>query len=159
LGIRHQALVKWYFGKNLKIALASDHAGYPLKEAVKEYLLSAGYEVEDFGGFNTEAMDYPDSAHPAAESVASGKNERGIFICGTGQGMQLTANKHRGIRAALCWMPEIARLSRLHNDTNVLTMPGRFFDGKTAVEMVKVWLDTPFEGGRHKRRVEKIEDI
>jgi len=142
----------------LRIALASDHAGFPLKEAVKQYLLSAGNEVEDFGCFNMEAMDYPDSAHPAADSVASGRNERGIFICGTGQGMQLAANKHKGIRAAVCWTVEIARLSRAHNDANVLTMPGRFIDEKTAVEITKIWLETPFEGGRHERRVGKIEE-
>jgi len=142
--------------KRPKIALAADHAGFPLKEAVKKYLLKKGYPLEDFGTFSTESVDYPDAAHPAAESVASGKNQYGIFICGSGQGMQLAANRHKGVRAALCWNPEIARLSRSHNDANVLTLPGRFITKTMALKIIRIWLETSFEGGRHLRRVEKI---
>jgi ribose 5-phosphate isomerase B len=140
----------------MKIALAADHAGLAIKEAVKRYLLSLGYKVEDFGTNTSESMDYPDVAHPAAKAVSEGRCERGIMICGTGQGMQLVANKYPNIRAALCWNTEIAELSRKHNDANVLTMPGRFLEEKTAIDITRVWLETEFEGGRHKRRVNKI---
>ena len=141
----------------MKIALASDHAGFQLKEAVKAFLHNSGHLIADYGTDNEDSMDYPDTAHPAVQSVLKGENERAILICGTGQGMQLVANKYSGIRAALCWTGEIARLARLHNDANVLTMPGCFVDVQTGIEITKNWLDTPFEGGRHSRRVEKIE--
>ena len=141
----------------MKIALASDHAGFRLKEAVKEFLHNSGHLTADYGTDSENSMDYPDTAHPAIQSVLSGENECAILICGTGQGMQLVANKYPGIRAALCWSAEIARLARLHNDANILTMPGRFIDIETGIEITRNWLDTPFEGGRHTRRVEKIE--
>ena len=143
---------------NLKIALASDHAGYRIKEAVKKYLLEIGHEVIDFGAPSTEPIDYPDTAHPAVRSVVEKKCDRGIFVCGTGQGMQMVANKYPGVRAAVCWSPEIAGLARSHNDANVLTMPGRFISADDAVAITKVWLETPFEGGRHIRRVKKIHN-
>lgn len=142
-----------------KIALAADHAGFKIKEIIKKYLIDNSYTIEDFGTHSEQSMDYPDTAHPAAESVASKKNDAGIFVCGTGQGMQLTANKRSHIRAALCWNPEIARLSRNHNDANVLTIPGRFVTAEEAIAIVQAWLDAPFEGGRHLKRIDKIEKI
>jgi len=142
----------------MKIALAADHAGFTLKEAVKKYLLRAGHEVIDFGTNTADSMDYPDTAHPAARAVSEGVCERGILICGTGQGMQLVANRYPGVRAALAWNIEIARLSRSHNDANILTMPGRFIDESLAVAITRTWLETSFEGGRHARRVDKIHN-
>jgi ribose 5-phosphate isomerase B len=141
----------------VRIAIAADHAGFEIKEAVKRYLLEQKLEVTDFGTNSTGEMDYPDVAHPAAKAVSRKECNCGIFICGTGQGMQLVANRYKGVRAVVCWNTEIARLSRQHNDANVLTMPGRFLDRRMALSIVKVWLETPFEGGRHARRVDKIE--
>ena len=143
---------------NRKIALASDHAGYEIKEVVKKSLIDSGYLVEDFGAHSTESIDYPDTAHPAVQAVVSQQCDTGILVCGTGQGMQLVANKYPGIRAALCVNPEFASLARRHNDANVLTIPGRFVTPEEAREIVKVWLETSFEGGRHRRRVEKIHE-
>ena len=140
----------------MKIALAADHAGYAIKEAIKRHLIDNNYQVQDFGTFSEESMDYPDTAHPAAQSVAEGKNDTGILVCGSGQGMQLTANRYPEIRAALCWSAPVAELARKHNDANVLTIPGRFVDEDTAVAITEIWLKTDFEGGRHKRRVDKI---
>jgi len=142
----------------MTIAVASDHAGFELKQAVKAYLQEIGHQVIDFGTDSAESMDYPDTAHPATKAVVEGRCERAVLICGTGQGMQLTANRYPGIRAALAWTPEIARLARSHNDSNILTMPGRFIDPKTAIAITKVWLETPFDGGRHERRVKKIHN-
>ena len=141
----------------MKIALAADHAGFAMKEAVKKHLRESGYQVCDFGADSEQSVDYPDFAHPAVKSILGGECQRGIFICGSGQGMQMVANHYSGIRAALCWTAELAELSRKHNDANVLTMPGRFIDIDTALKITDVWLDTPFEGGRHVRRVNKIE--
>ena len=140
-----------------KIAIAADHAGFRIKEAVKKHLVDAGYEAQDFGTHSTEPMDYPDAAHPAVRAILNGECDRGILICGTGQGMQLVANHYAGIRAALCWNTEMAELARLHNDANVLTMPGRFIDADTAIAITDMWLKAPFDGGRHARRVGKIE--
>lgn len=139
-----------------KIALACDHAGFQLKEKVKEYLSANGYEFEDFGTYSTESCDYPDFAHPAAAAVEAGACHRGVAICGTGNGIQMTLNKHQGIRAALCWLPEIAELARQHNNANFLVMPGRFVSEEEGMAILKTYLDTPFEGGRHQRRIDKI---
>jgi ribose 5-phosphate isomerase B len=140
----------------MKISVASDHAGYELKEAVREHLEELGHEVVDFGTDSTESTDYPDYATPAARAVASGQVERGVFVCGSGQGMVMTANKVRGVRAALAWHPEIAKLSRNHNDSNVLALPARFVGIEQALEIVDAWLAAEFEGGRHIPRVEKM---
>ncbi len=140
----------------MKISVASDHAGYELKEAVKGHLTVAGHEVVDYGTSSTESTDYPDYAAPAARAVASGEVERGVFVCGSGQGMVMTANKVRGVRAALAWLPDVARLSRQHNDANVLALPARFMSTDVAFEIVDAWLDAEFEGGRHVARVEKM---
>ena len=140
----------------MKISVASDHAGYELKEAVKAHLIAAGHEVVDFGTDSAESTDYPDYATPAARAVASGEVERGVFVCGSGQGMVMTANKVRGVRAALAWEPEIAKLSRNHNDANVLALPARFIGQEVALEIVDAWLEAEFEGGRHLPRVRKM---
>ena len=140
----------------MKIALASDHAGFLLKEAVKELLISQGHECSDFGAHSEESVDYPDYGFPAAESVARGNCDLGILMCGSGIGMSMLANKVSGIRAALCTSIKMAEFSRSHNDANILVLGGRITDRDSALEIVKVWLSTPFEGGRHKRRIEKI---
>ncbi len=139
----------------MKIALASDHAGYELKEAIKEYLTE--YELTDFGSHSTESMDYPDTGFKAAEAVAKGDCERGILICGSGLGMSIVANKVKGIRAALCHSVELARLSRQHNDANILVLQGRFISKKQAGDIIKIWFSTEFDGGRHIQRIEKIK--
>jgi len=139
---------------NLKIALASDHAGYELKEAIKEYLTE--HELTDYDTHSTESMDYPDTGFKAAEAVANGDCERGILICGSGLGMSIVANKVKGIRAALCNSDELARLSRQHNDANILVLQGRFISNKQAKDIISVWLSTEFDGGRHQRRIDKI---
>ncbi len=138
------------------IGMASDHAGFELKEYIKKELFSMGYDVKDYGTHSEESVDYPDYAHPLASDISDGKLRIGVLICGTGNGISMTANKHRNVRCALCWEPEIARLARQHNDANVLAMPGRFISKEKALESVKVFLDTDFEGGRHQRRVDKI---
>lgn len=138
------------------IALASDHAGFELKAIVEGYLEARGVAYKDFGTDSAESCDYPDFAHPAALAVESGECSMGIAMCGTGNGIAMTLNKHQGIRAALCWNREIAALARQHNDANVLVMPARFIDAVTALAIVDTFLDTPFEGGRHQRRIDKI---
>jgi ribose 5-phosphate isomerase B len=138
------------------IGLASDHAGFPLKEQVKEWLAAKGYDYKDFGTYSTESCDYPTFAHALATAIEQGEMEKGIAICGTGNGINMTLNHHAGIRSALCWQPEIASLARQHNDANVLVMPGRFIEEATAKECVTTFLDTEFEGGRHTRRIESI---
>lgn len=140
----------------MKIALASDHAGYDLKKKIKSSLEEKGYEIIDFGTDSPESCDYPDYAHPAATAVETGKCDLGIAMCGTGNGIQMTLNKHQGIRAALCWLPEIASLARQHNDANILVLPARFISEHDALEIVDTFLSTPFEGGRHERRIKKI---
>ena len=139
------------------IPIASDHAGFELKEKLSAELERMGYEVDDLGASSEEPSDYPDFAHPLAKEVSSGEAKRGILLCGSGIGVDIVANRYPHVRAALAWMPEIAELSRRHNDSNVLVIPARFVSDETAVEMVKRWLDTDFEGGRHARRVAKIE--
>lgn len=140
----------------MKIGLASDHAGFPLKQFVKHYLEEKGIEYEDYGCFSTESCDYPDFAHALGYAIDNGKVDTGIAICGSGEGISMTLNKHPRVRAALVWMPEIARLARQHNDANVLAMPGRFIDEPTARKIMDIFLNTPFEGGRHERRIKKI---
>ena len=139
-----------------RIALAGDHAGFELKEYLKPYLEKKGYELQDFGTFSDASCDYPDFAHPAAEAVESGKCDFGIGMCGSGNGMQMTLNKHQGIRAALCWLPELAALARQHNDANFLVLPARFISREEALKIVDAYLEAKFEGGRHQRRVSKI---
>jgi ribose 5-phosphate isomerase B len=138
------------------LGIAADHAGYELKNTLIEYLKSLGYEVKDFGTYSSESMDYPDVAHPLAISVEKGEVEKGIAICGSGNGISMTLNKHQGIRAALCWNTELAALARHHNDANIVSLPARFIDSDTAKEIVKTFLENGFDGGRHLRRVEKI---
>ena len=139
-----------------KIGIASDHAGYEMKEFLVGYLAAKGWDVLDFGPESEESGDYPDFAHPLANAIESGELERGIGLCGSGEGMAITLNKHQGIRAALCRIPDVAALSRQHNNAIVLAMPGRFVSNEQAIEMVKTFLTTDFEGGRHIRRIEKI---
>lgn len=139
-----------------KIGLASDHAGFELKEYVKTWLKAKNYTFEDFGTYSTDSCDYPDFAHPLALAVEAGECYPGIAICGSGEGISMTLNKHQGIRAALCWMPEIAHLARQHNDANVLVMPGRFIDNEMADKIMNEFFSTDFEGGRHQKRIEKI---
>lgn len=138
------------------IALCSDHAGFDTKQAVIAFLKEQRIEYKDFGTYSTESCDYPDFAHPCAISVESGDCYPGIAICGSGNGINMTLNKHQGIRAALCWEPELAQLARAHNNANILVMPGRFISNEKALEIVKTFLSTDFEGGRHQRRIDKI---
>ena len=140
----------------MKIGLASDHAGFPLKEYVKRYLAENNIELVDYGTHSEESCDYPDFAHALAEGMECGECEKGIAICGSGEGISMTLNKHPHIRAALVWIPEIGRLARQHNDANVLVMPGRFIDFEMARAIMDEFLNTSFEGGRHERRVSKI---
>lgn len=138
------------------IGLCSDHAGFPLKQHVKQWLESKGWTYKDFGTYTEESCDYPDYAHPLAEAIERGECDPGIAICGSGQGISITLNKHQGIRCALCWEPELAALSRKHNDANVLAMPGRFISNEQADAIMEAFFSTDFEGGRHLRRVQKI---
>ena len=139
-----------------KIGLASDHAGFPLKEHVKEYLTAKGLEFEDFGTYSEESCDYPDFGHALGAAIEAGTVYPGIAVCGSGEGISMTLNKHQGVRAGLCWIPEIAHLIRQHNDANVLVMPGRFITNAEADAIMDEFLTTSFEGGRHQRRIEKI---
>lgn len=138
------------------IGLASDHAGYALKQFVKDYLTEKGIAFKDFGTDSEASCDYADYAHPLALAVENGECYPGIAICGSGEGISMTLNKHQGIRAGLSWIPEIARLCRQHNDANVLVMPGRFIDTDMARRIMDEFLNTEFEGGRHQRRIDKI---
>jgi ribose 5-phosphate isomerase B len=140
----------------MKLALACDHAGYKMKEQIKEYLTKQGYEIKDFGSHSDESSDYPDFAHPFANAIEKGEFEKGISLCGSGNGINITANKHAGIRSALCWEVEIAELARQHNDANVCALPARFLTIEKAEKIVDVFLNTKFEGGRHQRRIDKI---
>ena len=139
-----------------KIAIGGDHAGYEYKEKMKKFLEEKGYEVKDFGPFSDESTDYADFAHPLSSSVEEGSTDAGILICGSGNGVAITANKHQGIRAALCWNEELAALARQHNKANVLSIPARFVSLELAEKMAETFLTTEFEGGRHERRVGKI---
>lgn len=138
------------------IPIGADHAGYQLKEKVKVLLTDLGYEVKDFGCFSEDSIDYPDYAHPVAEMVSENDGMLGVLICGSGNGISMTANKHQGIRCALCWKDEIAQLAREHNDANIISLPARFVSEEDALQMVKTFMSTEFEGGRHQRRVDKI---
>jgi ribose 5-phosphate isomerase B len=139
-----------------KLGIACDHAGYDMKEFLVGYLSSKGYEMIDFGTHSEESIDYPDFGHALAEAIESGELKRGIGLCGSGEGMAMTLNKHQGIRAGLCWKAEIAGLTRQHNDANVVVLPARFISNDEAMAIVDAFLNTEFEGGRHVRRVEKI---
>jgi ribose 5-phosphate isomerase B len=143
----------------MKIAIASDHAGYRYKEAIKRYLTNLGHEVVDFGTDSTEAADYPLFIRPAAEAVHRGECERGIVLGGSGNGEAMAANRVEGVRCALCWSVETARLAREHNDANMLSLGERLVSEEAAFEIVRTWLDTPFEGGRHVRRIELIDSL
>ena len=141
----------------MSIGVASDHAGYELKTKVIKHLESKGCVVHDFGTDSAESVDYPDYAHKLANAVESGSCQFGIAICGSGNGVNMTVNHHRKVRGALCWTPEIAALARQHNDANIISLPARFIEAPIALQMVDVFLSTDFEGGRHQRRVEKID--
>lgn len=141
---------------NKPIAMCSDHAGYEMKLFLQGYLESKGLAYKDFGTYSSESCDYADFAHPAALAVESGECYPGIALCGSGNGIGITLNKHQGIRAALCWEVELARLARAHNDANILVLPARFIDNVKAAAIVDAFLETPFEGGRHERRIAKI---
>ncbi len=140
-----------------RIPIASDHAGFEMKERLRASLVERGFAVEDIGAHSTASSDYSDFAHPLAQEVSTGAAERGILLCGTGLGMSYVANRYPGVRAAVVWTPEIAALSRKHNDANVLVLPARFISDEDALEILQTWLSTEFEGGRHLRRIEKIE--
>ena len=142
--------------KKKKIAIVSDHAGYFLKGKILSYLIKEGQEVKDFGCSSEETVDYPDYGHPLANAVSAGDYELGISICGTGNGINMVVNKHPGIRGALCWNEEISHLARAHNDANICALPGRFISESEAYLIVRTFIDTTFEGGRHKRRIDKI---
>jgi ribose 5-phosphate isomerase B len=139
-----------------KIAIASDHAGFYLKVKINKFLISEKYEIKDFGGFSEESNDYPDFAHPLAIAIAEGDFDLGISICATGNGINMTVNKHQGIRGALCWNEEISSLARKHNDANLCALPARYITESEAILIVKTFITTDFEGGRHKRRIDKI---
>jgi len=140
------------------IPIGTDHAGFHMKERLKQELVRLGYQPLDLGTTSAEPVDYPDFAHPVAAMVEQGKAKRGILLCGSGQGMAYAANRHKGVRAALVWNSEIATLSRTHNDANILVLPSRYLSNDESLEILHRFLDTPFEGGRHERRVEKIEE-
>ncbi len=143
----------------MKIAIGSDHAGFEDKERVKKQLDELGYEYEDVGTNSTDSVDYPIYAQKVAEKVASGEAEQGLLICGSGNGMQIAANKIRGVRAALAWNEETARLARQHNDANVLSVPARMISPEEVSKVIKAYLDAKFEGGRHARRVDEISNL
>jgi len=138
------------------IVIGCDHAGFKLKQIIVQQLKDIGLDVLDLGTNNEESVDYPDHAHPVAELVNDGKRDLGILICGSGNGVNMAANKHPNVRSALSWTPEIATLARAHNNANILALPARFIDKDTAKQIVDAFLSTPFEGGRHERRVNKI---
>ncbi len=140
-----------------RIPIASDHAGYELKERLRAALTEAGFDVDDIGTHGTASTDYADYAHPLAQTVSDGRAERGVLLCGTGLGMSYVANRYPGVRAAVAWSPDIAELARKHNDANVLVLPARFVSDEDALAILHRWLETDFEGGRHVQRVAKIE--
>lgn len=142
---------------NYKIAIGGDHAGFEMKNKVVDALQQEGHKIKDYGPFNPESVDYPDYVHPLATAVHRGEFDFGIAICGSGNGVSMVANKHRGIRAAICWEPGLASLSRAHNNANILCLPARFISMEQALEIVDSFLKEPFEGGRHERRVDKID--
>lgn len=139
-----------------KIAIGSDHAGFEYKEALKKWLTGNGYDLKDFGTHSTESTDYPDFAHPVANAVEIGEYDLGVLVCGSANGVAITANKHQGIRAAICWNEELASLARQHNNANIVCLPARFIDYDVAEKIVDRFFHTNFEGGRHAKRVGKI---
>ena len=139
-----------------KIGLASDHAGFELKEFVKSYIEQKGYTYKDFGTCTIENCDYPDFAHPLAEAVETKEVDLGIALCGSGNGIGMTLNKHQGIRAAICWNADISQVTRAHNDANILVLPARYINREESLEIIHTFLNTPFEGGRHQIRIKKI---
>ena len=141
----------------MNILISNDHAGVELKNAVNNFLKNNGYVVENLGDNSGKSIDYPDIIHPLAKEISNNKNKKGIIMCGTGNGVSMVANKYKGVRAGLCWSKEIAELIRKHNDANILSLPARFLSIKEALEIVEVFLKTDFEGGRHERRVNKID--
>lgn len=143
--------------KTYRIAIGSDHAGYETKRELIDFLSKIGHIVEDFGAYSNQSVDYPDFAHPVAQSVARGDCELGILLCGSGNGVNISANKNKGIRSALCWTPEIATLARQHNDANVCAIPARYVSIDAAKNIAQAFLNGAFEGGRHCTRVDKIE--
>jgi ribose 5-phosphate isomerase B len=153
---RPQNITSTLKSKKMKVAFASDHAGYELKQSLMELMKQRGYEPVDFGTNSTDSCDYPDYAHPAADAVEKGECAFGIAMCGTGNGISMTLNKHQGIRAALCWEPEIAALAKQHNNANILVLPARFVSEEMAVKIVDAYLNAEYEGGRHQRRIDKI---
>ncbi len=138
------------------IAIGSDHAGFTLKTKIINHLKSKGFTLDDKGCYSEESIDYADYAHPVASQVENNPGSLGILLCGSGNGINMTANKHQGVRSALCWTPEIAKLAREHNDANILTLPARFLTDEVALEIVDIFFATEFEGGRHQKRIEKI---
>lgn len=140
----------------MKIAIGGDHAGFEYKASIIEALEKQGHDMQNFGTDSAESVDYPDFAHPVSSSVESGENELGILICGSANGVAITANKHQGIRAAICWNEELAALARQHNNANIVCIPARFIDLSLAQKIVETFINEPFEGGRHGRRVDKI---
>lgn len=144
------------FAPPITVAIGADHAGYELKELLKEHLVNIGYTVQDKGTYGLDSVDYPDFAHPVASAVNNSDAAFGVLICGSGQGVAITANKHPKVRAALCWIVDVAKLSRQHNDANILCIPARFVNVQEAKEMLNTFIKTPFEGGRHQGRVAKI---
>jgi ribose 5-phosphate isomerase B len=140
----------------MKIAIGADHAGFEYKESLKKWLLQSGYEIKDFGTYTAESADYPDFAHPVAEAVESKQYELGVLVCGSANGVAITANKHQGIRAAICWLEELASLARLHNNANIVCIPARYVSYEQAEKITDRFLHEKFEGGRHERRVNKI---
>ena len=148
-----------HFNASLPIVIGSDHAGFEYKEYLKAKLIESGYTIDDKGAHSADRADYPDFAHPVAQAVSDGTAGVGILICGSGNGVCMTANKHAGIRAALCWTIEVASLARQHNDANILCIPARFVSEEVVVEMAQAFLNTSFEGGRHEQRVEKIDAV
>ncbi len=148
--------MEYHFNKELPVAIGADHAGFEYKEMIRTYLTSLGWQVEDKGTYSHESTDYPDFAHPVAQMVADGKAACGILVCGSGNGVCITANKHAGVRAALSWNDDVAELARQHNNANVLCIPSRFMSEDMAKKTVLKFMTSEFEGGRHQRRVEKI---
>lgn len=141
------------------IVIGCDHAGFELKSKIINHLLEKGFDVEDMGCYSEDSIDYADYAHPVASKVEDNSDVTGILICGSGNGINMTANKHQGVRSALCWTPEISKLAREHNDANILTLPARFVSEELALEIVDVFFSTEFEGGRHLNRINKISCI
>ena len=140
----------------MKVAIGNDHAGYEIKMVVLDWLREHGYEIENYGTDSPDPVDYPDFAHPVAAAVERGEFDQAVLICGSGQGVSMTANKHKGIRAVLCWIPEMAELARSHNNANILCLPGRFIDKQTTIKILENYFSTVFDGGRHQTRINKV---